>query len=196
MTIAFLATLMLASICIVFPVRAEVRADADIRFYTSADLGYAALKANNVDFIQWSLTHEQRQDSDHPNQEDLNIAEEYAEKTLIRFKGEEPGLVEFGAPELTEKKVDKTEDSVNKRRIPPSRHGEECSMCKTCEKNCPSSAMDAELGEADPEKCIGCLRCVYNCPDNALKIVDRTKMYTVLEKALNLTPEILASRKS
>jgi ferredoxin len=56
--------------------------------------------------------------------------------------------------------------------------------------------MDAESGEADPVKCIGCLKCVYNCPDKALQIADRTKMYTIMEKALNLTPEILASRKS
>jgi len=134
--------------------------------------------------------------SDRPNQEDLNIAKEYAEKTLIRFKGENAGLVEFDAPEMTEKQVDRMEDSVNKKRIPPSRHGEECSMCKICEENCPTNAMVAESGEADPEKCIGCLKCVDNCPDKALKIADRTKMYTVIEKALNLTPEILASRKS
>ncbi|MHA1467728.1 MAG: EFR1 family ferrodoxin [Promethearchaeota archaeon] len=134
--------------------------------------------------------------SDRPNQEDLNIAKEYAEKTLIRFKGEDPGLVVFDAPELTEKQVDRTEESANKRRIPPSRHGEECSLCKTCEENCPTNAMDAESGEADPVKCIGCLKCVYNCPDKALQIADRTKMYTIMEKALNLTPEILASRKS
>lgn len=131
-----------------------------------------------------------------PNQDDLNIAKEYAEKTLIRFKGEDAGLVEFDTPEMTETQVDKVEDSANKRRIPPSRHGEDCSMCKVCEENCPTAAMDAESGEADPEKCIGCLKCVDNCPDKALKIVDRTKGYTLMEKILNLTPEILASRKS
>ena len=131
-----------------------------------------------------------------PNQNDLNIVKEYAEKTLIRFKGEDAGLVQFDAPEMTEIQVDKVEDSANKRRIPPSRNGEECSLCKTCEDNCPTAAMDAESGKANPERCIGCLKCVDNCPDKALKIADRTKMYTLMEKVLNLTPEILASRKS
>ncbi len=56
--------------------------------------------------------------------------------------------------------------------------------------------MDAESGEANPEKCIGCLKCVDNCPDVALKVADRKKMFALMEKALNLTPEILASRKS
>ena len=134
--------------------------------------------------------------SDRPNQEDLNVAKEYAEKTLKRFRGEDTGLVIFDAPEMTENQVDRTEDSVNKRRIPPSRHGEECSLCKICEENCPTNAMDAESGEADPEKCLKCLKCVDNCPDEALKVADRKKMFAVMEKALNLTPEILASRKS
>lgn len=134
--------------------------------------------------------------SDRPNQEDLNIAKEYAEKTLMRFMGKDIGIVKFDTPEMTETQVDKIEDSANKRRIPPSRHGEECTQCKTCEENCPTNAMDAVLGEADPEKCIGCLKCVDNCPDEALKVADRKKMFAVMEKALNLTPEILASRKS
>ncbi len=88
--------------------------------------------------------------SDRPNQEDLNIAKEYAEKTLKRFMGKDVGRVKFDTPEMTEKQVDKMEDSANKRRIPPSRQGEECTQCKTCEENCPTHAMDAESGEANP----------------------------------------------
>jgi ABC-type transport system substrate-binding protein len=55
-----LVTLLLTLSFAVFPVRAPARSDAVIRFYSSADAGYAALVANDVEFIQWSLTHEQR----------------------------------------------------------------------------------------------------------------------------------------
>jgi len=138
--------------------------------------------------------------NDRPNQEDLDIAKEYAEKTLMRFMGKDVGIVNFDNPEMTEKQVDRIEDSSNKRRIPPSRQGTDCSMlckmCKTCEEDCPTNAMNAESGEADPERCIGCLRCINNCPDKALKIADRKKMYGVIAKALNLSEEVLANRKS
>ena len=138
----------------------------------------------------WSLM------SEHPNQDDFDIAKEYAKKTFKRFTGEDSGLLELPSPDLSEKSVDRMEASSNKRRIPPSRQGAECSMCNICEENCPTNAMNAETGEADPEKCIGCLQCLANCPDEALKVADRSKMFAVISKAMNLSEEVLASRRS
>jgi hypothetical protein len=57
-----LATLLLVSIYAVFPVKSAARSDVDVRFYGSHEAAYAALKAGDVDFIQWSLTYEQRLD--------------------------------------------------------------------------------------------------------------------------------------
>ena len=78
----FLAALMLISIGVVFPVRAAPRADADIRFYGSPEAGFAALMADDIDFYQWSLTHEQRVSSEA----DPNIAiAEYVENGMSEF---------------------------------------------------------------------------------------------------------------
>ncbi len=134
-----------------------------------------------------------------PNQEDLNVVKEYVEKTYLRFIGEDNRQLELPPREVSEKQADRGEAIGKKRRkeMPkPSRHGESCSMCKTCEENCPTNAMDSEIGEVDPESCIGCLRCVYNCPDKAMKAPDRSKMEAMVWKVLKLTPEIMASKKS
>lgn len=66
--IAVLAALLLASTYVVFPVKAAARSVVDVRFYGSHESAYAALKSGAVDFIQWSLTYEQRLDvEDDPN---------------------------------------------------------------------------------------------------------------------------------
>ena len=60
LTSALLAALLLVSIYTVFPVKSEARNDVDVLFYGSHEAAYGALIAGDVDFIQWSLTEEQR----------------------------------------------------------------------------------------------------------------------------------------
>ena len=131
-----------------------------------------------------------------PNQEDFDVVKEFVKKTYARFIGEDNGLLELPPREVSEKFANQGEAMGKKRRVPPSRHGETCSLCRTCEEECPTNAMNAETGEAVPEKCMGCLRCVYNCPDKAMKAPDRSKMEAFVRKVLKLTPEIMASKKS
>jgi ferredoxin len=46
-----------------------------------------------------------------------------------------------------------------------------------CEESCPTGAMNAESGRADPGKCIVCLACIANCPDDSLKVNDLSQSW-------------------
>jgi ABC-type transport system substrate-binding protein len=82
LAIALLAALLMGSIYAVSPVKAPARSDVDVRFYGSHDTAYAALKAGDVDFIQWSVTYEQKLDvEDDP---DLCVAG-YSENGMMEF---------------------------------------------------------------------------------------------------------------
>jgi len=82
LAVAVLATLLLMSIYTVFPVKASPRSDVDIYFYGSHEAAYAALVAGEVDFIQWSLTYEQRM----AVEEDTNICvSAYSENGMMEY---------------------------------------------------------------------------------------------------------------
>ena len=109
-----------------------------------------------------------------PNQADFEAAEEYAQKTLRRFTGEDLNVIcDFDKPMYPSEQLDMAE----KFRFQlitqlPSRESQNCSMCMLCEKLCPTNAMDAEKGIADPACCIACFRCIANCPDGVLHTND------------------------
>jgi len=109
-----------------------------------------------------------------PDTSDFAVAKEYVDKTYDRFTGKDPAILEeLPQPEYTDEFLDKIESfrfTVVTRL--PTRDGEECSMCMICEESCPTGAMNAESGQAEPEKCIACLGCIAGCPENALKIND------------------------
>ena len=62
LAITMFAAILLASTFAMLPVKAPARSDVDVRFYGSHEAAYTALKAGSVDFIQWSVTYEQRLD--------------------------------------------------------------------------------------------------------------------------------------
>lgn len=135
---------------------------------------------------------------DRPNSSDFDVAKEYALKTYKRFIGEDSKVVDFEKPNVINEKV---LDSFEKYRFIvvsqlPTREDKECSMCRLCEKSCPTGAMNADMGRTDKNKCIICMRCVANCPDNALKINDISSTYTKKLKMEKLTEEILDNRVS
>ena len=105
-----------------------------------------------------------------PDQADFEVAEEYAQKTLRRFTGEDPKVISsFDQPMYSSEQLDMAE----KFRFQlitelPSRETRSCSMCMLCEKLCPTNVMDAEKGITDPTSCIACFRCIANCPDGVL----------------------------
>ncbi|MFX1392359.1 MAG: EFR1 family ferrodoxin [Promethearchaeota archaeon] len=117
-----------------------------------------------------------------PNEFDFEVAEEYIEKTYKRFIGEDNGIVQIENPKISERILLRLEEEIKKNLKPPSRKGEDCSLCRTCENLCPANAMDPNLGEADPNICIRCYRCFLNCPDNTLKIEDLSPMFLLLKK--------------
>lgn len=61
LVIVLIAALMLASAYSTVPVGAQPRADADIIFYENEDTLFAALQADAIDFMQWSLTKTQKE---------------------------------------------------------------------------------------------------------------------------------------
>jgi len=82
LAIAILAALLLVSIYASFPVKASAKSDVDVRFYGNHEAAYAALKAGDVDFIQWSVTYEQKLDiEDDP---DLCVTG-YSENGMMEF---------------------------------------------------------------------------------------------------------------
>jgi len=82
LAIALLAALLMGSIYTLVPAKAAARADVDVRFYGSHDAAYLALKAGTVDFIQWSITYEQKLDvEDDP---DLSVAQ-YTENGMMEY---------------------------------------------------------------------------------------------------------------
>ena len=117
-----------------------------------------------------------------PNESDFNVAKEYLKNTYERFVGEDNGIVQFENPNIPERILLRLEKQIGKALNPPSRKGEDCSFCRTCEDQCPANAMDADLGEADPNICIRCYRCFINCPDKALKIEDLYPIFLLFKK--------------
>ncbi len=87
-----------------------------------------------------------------PNESDFKVAEEYIHKTLKRFTGEDSDTVcDFDKPAYSSEQFDMAE----KFRFQlitqlPSRESRSCSMCMLYEKLCPTNAMDAASGIADP----------------------------------------------
>ena len=117
-----------------------------------------------------------------PDQSDLNIADEYIKKTYKKFIGEDKEIVQIEDPKISERILSRLERQINKVIKPPSREGEDCSNCGTCERICPTNAMNSDTGEADPKACIRCYRCFINCPDNALKIQDLYSLFQLFQK--------------
>ena len=135
---------------------------------------------------------------DRPDESDFAVARDYAAAIHRRFTGEDPGIL--GELEKTEH-PDEYLDAIESFRFKvltqiPTRNGEECSMCMACEEKCPSGAMNAETGEADPDLCIACLGCVDLCPDDALKINDMAGSFAMKMEMEKANPEDLHRKQS
>jgi ferredoxin/flavodoxin len=143
----------------------------------------------------WSLL------ADHPNEADFTIVKEYAEMLIQKISQEEIAPMNFtpADDQLTFQSNKTKKEQSNKKRIVfehPSRKQESCSMCLACEEQCPTGAFNAVSGKANTDLCIKCMRCVTICPDEVITINDLTEIYRHFCERLNLTEELLASRKS
>ncbi|MFH1136476.1 MAG: EFR1 family ferrodoxin [Pseudomonadota bacterium] len=135
---------------------------------------------------------------DRPNEPDFATAREYAEKIHPRLAGLDSGRVgDLDPGPYTEQELDAFEQFRFKMADKlPSRGGEDCSLCLLCQDQCPTGAMNAEQGAADPAKCILCLRCLAVCPEQALKFCDMSAVFKMKMAHDKETPESLAGKKS
>ncbi len=133
-----------------------------------------------------------------PDEHDFDVAREFAEKTYKRFVSEDENLLgELEKTAYPEELLDAAEASRFKivTRL-PTRNGQECCMCFVCEDSCPTEAISAESGEADPTRCIACLACVANCPEQALEINDMSNSWPLKLKKENTTEASLKELES
>lgn len=104
-----------------------------------------------------------------PNDDDFTLASDFVKHTVEKFIADQVNALKvFDKPVYSSTQLDQAE----KMRFQlitqlPTRGSKLCSMCKLCENQCPTKAMDALRGIAT-EKCIACFKCIENCPDKVL----------------------------
>lgn len=118
--------------------------------------------------------------NERPNESDFKVAEEYTVRTIQRFTGEDLNeLGEFEKPMFSSNQLDQAEKyRFQKITQLPTRGSKNCSMCRLCERICPTNAMDAIKGTADANSCIACFRCIANCPDVVLHTNDLSNTWS------------------
>lgn len=133
-----------------------------------------------------------------PDESDFQAAKDYADILFARFSGEDQGVVqELNQGTLTDEELDKLEDNrLLLMGNPVSRGDAECQMCMVCEELCPTGAMNAERGSADPELCMFCLGCLQACPDEVLQFIDMKAVFDWKMNNDGETQETLAAKKS
>jgi len=131
-----------------------------------------------------------------PDDFDLKLAETYAKALMEKFRAKKMSKLKLKDPSLTTRFLDKLVKSVDRVMQPPSRKGNECGLCGNCETYCPTAAMNAEKGEADPNTCNRCLKCVKECPENALIVNDIVKFKQFILDSNKLTEEDVFKRES
>ncbi len=136
----------------------------------------------------WSLAEER------PNALDLGVAKKFALLSISRFQNDsdfEIDLSEFSfRPQKTK------ENKGEWANFYPFKTQEECRMCYLCEKECPVSAFDAELGKANRKCCISCMHCVTVCPDHVITVGNVKKLFNYFIERLGLTKEVVKEKKS
>jgi NAD-dependent dihydropyrimidine dehydrogenase PreA subunit len=136
---------------------------------------------------------------ERPNAQDLALAQEYAALAIERFSQDPPAILmlqkPFGYNQVIASLANSQE--ITKRQWKnPVRVGEECSMCRDCETECPAQAFDADTGLSNPRTCIGCMHCVYICPDKALTVDDMKGVYDPFLSSWHLTEEMMNAKQS
>ncbi len=98
-----------------------------------------------------------------PNDEDLELARELAEKVGEKFYKNDFSEVAVSGniPYKPFKPVDPTLPK------PVSKRNDDCIDCKICVNACPVNAIDFEDTKLVSDKCIKCCSCIQKCPKNA-----------------------------
>jgi len=153
------------------------------------------LGRHSINLIGWRAL------PDRPNEEDFTAARNFAVQ-VINFFSEteitEPFILQkpFGYDIAISHRINQPKPT-ERTWSNPVRISDSCSMCRKCEKECPSGAIDADSGISDIGKCIECLHCVYICPDQVLKGNEKmAEHYPVFLKDFNITDEFMSRKKS
>ncbi|MFX0007499.1 MAG: EFR1 family ferrodoxin [Promethearchaeota archaeon] len=129
-----------------------------------------------------------------PNQLDFDIATKFAIESLVRFQKETEFNIDLSSFSYRTKRVKKAKGIM--ANFYPSRGGEDCSMCNSCENECPVKAFDSISGETNRKLCIQCIHCVTICPDNLLHVGEGSQLYKVFTDKLGLTKDIVEKKIS
>jgi flavodoxin/Fe-S-cluster-containing hydrogenase component 2 len=133
-----------------------------------------------------------------PNESDYEVAKEYVMKTINKIIDKDYNNVcQFNKPMFEEEQLDQFEKyRFMLIKMLPTRESNSCSMCGICEKLCPTNAMDALKGSADPNRCIACFRCIANCPDNILHTNDVSHFWNKKLETHKITKEQIDNLQS
>ena len=137
---------------------------------------------------------------ERPNAQDFTVARKFAALAVERFSRDEFSVLMLQKPfgyNQVMALLENKQDIVGRHWRNPLRLEEECSMCRSCETECPTQSFDADTGLSNPRTCIGCMHCVYICPDKALKVPGMKEAYDdAFLSNWHLTEEMMNMKKS
>ena len=121
-----------------------------------------------------------------PDSTDMALAEEFAEKTAEKLKGEwqNPVFVKGSDPiRPYYQPRDRQGNPVNILKVKPKTN-EKCVKCKLCAKSCPMGSISFDDPSAVEGICIKCGACVKKCPMGAKYYDDAGYLYHKTELEL------------
>ncbi|MHA1980815.1 MAG: EFR1 family ferrodoxin [Promethearchaeota archaeon] len=136
----------------------------------------------------WSLAE------GRPNPLDFEVATEFALQSIKRFQKDSDFSIDLSEFTYKPKKTRKSRGSWAK--FYPSRVTDDCSMCYSCENECPVKAFDAISGETNRKLCIVCMHCVTICPDKVIHVGEVSKLYERFVNRFGLTEDIVEQKRS
>ena len=131
---------------------------------------------------------------DRPNQSYFDVATEFALESIKRYQTD----IEFNINLSDFAYEPKTigEKNGDFAVFYPSKGQEDCSMCLSCEKECPVEAFNATSGETNRKLCIMCMHCVTICPDEVIHTGDGSQFFEYFVKQTGLTEDVVAQKRS
>jgi len=131
---------------------------------------------------------------DRPNQSDFDVVTEFALESIKRFQADIEFNIDLSGFAYKPKMI--TEKKGAFAEFYPSKGHNDCSMCLSCEKECPVGAFDATSGETNRKLCIMCMHCVTICPDEVIHIGDGSQFFEIFLNQTGLTEDVVAQKRS